>query len=106
MRRTTTRSPSGRNFIGILFLKGLSLLDFEQIAALASDECQCRARYLGTPRGTVKAKEARKAKKPAPGRGTGDERLVSFKAFSGYFRKASNSLILLSLFMWGSAGPP
>src|ERR1700736_1671947 len=54
MRRTTTRSPSGRNFIGILFRKFLKLLDYRQVAALATGECQRRARYLGRPGSPVK----------------------------------------------------
>jgi len=68
---------------------------------------RARARYLGTPRGTVKAKPGPDGKKTPPKgdqvlgcrAGDQDEPMVSFKAFSGYFRKASNSLILLSLFM-------
>src|SRR5258708_36243955 len=103
MRRTTTRSPSGRNFIGILFLKGLNFLGFVQVAALASDECQRRARYVRRPGTPVKARRGQKGKKGGPGQSVPDEPLVSFKVFSGYFGWNRNRLPPLTLFMCGSA---
>src|SRR5471030_2610114 len=63
MRRTTTRSPSGRNFIGILFGKFLKLMGYLCGAALVLDECQHRNRYLGSPGGRVKRAKGRKGRK-------------------------------------------
>src|SRR2546422_10527156 len=97
MRRTTTRSPSGRNFIGILFRKFLELLDYYHDAALASNECQCRARYLGRWRGAVKTMGPRKRQKggprSAPKRGPADMNSQSaLRPFRGILAFRSNRL--------------
>src|SRR5690348_16963241 len=85
MRRTTTRSPSGRNFIGILFFKRLNLLDFEQVAALTFDECQSLRPVFREGGGTGQAPGAGLGRKKCKGRWAADEQSVSFWAFFGYF---------------------
>src|ERR1700753_3097264 len=101
MRRTTPRSPSGRNFIGILFPKILELLDYLQVAALGPSECQGRDRYLGRWAGTVKPSRAKKA---VFGGGRRAERMDSFWVFSGYLAICRNGWCHSTLFMLGSAG--
>src|ERR1700677_4087314 len=101
MRRTTTRSPSGRNFIGFLFPKFLELLDYRQAAALTPYECQCRDRYLGR---RPERGKARPRKRPVWRDMNGLERPVTFGGFSGYLASARNGLMVLTLFICGSAG--
>jgi len=82
--------------LGILFPKFLKLWDYLRVAALGSHECQSPRPVFREARFRGQAQAAQnQPKKVARNRetfATLDERLVSFKAFSGYFGLARNGL--------------